>query len=51
MSNQIYRGYDITAKADGQWTVTKDGKELYAAASEDAAMNWIDAQRRRMASK
>lgn len=43
---QIYRGYDIMP-VNGLWSVIKDGKTVYIAKSEEDAMNWIDAQKRK----
>lgn len=52
MSNLIYRGYSID---QGQnffkkpiWIVTKDGSTpLFTCSSEDEAMAWIDAAKRK----
>ena len=48
--SELYRGYEISReKIDSQvrWVVTQDGAIVYVtAASEDAAMNWVDAYRK-----
>jgi hypothetical protein len=48
--SEIYRGHEITReKIDGQvrWVVTQDGAIVYVTvASEDAALNWVDAYRK-----
>jgi hypothetical protein len=46
----IYRGYEI-ALVDGKYVVTKDGKAVETTSSEDAAMSWVDAEKRRQAKK
>lgn len=45
----IYRGYDIRLE-DGRHVVYKDGNHVYTlptTTTEEAAMNWVDAEKRR----
>lgn len=50
----IYRGYEITKNEDGSWSIHSGGSfplvnEKFA--SDEAAMNWIDAYKRRLAAR
>lgn len=45
----IYRGFDIARKDDGFFHISQDGIWLNKESSEDAAMNWIDAHKRKQA--
>jgi predicted SprT family Zn-dependent metalloprotease len=43
MSRQIFRGHDIE-HVNGCWIVSRDGKELHRAGSQDDARAWINRQ-------
>lgn len=41
----IYRGFDIE-NMEGVWRVRENGLILHTALSEDAAMTWVDAEKK-----
>ena len=46
----IYRGYTATEIQPGKWKVEREGKTAeYKLGSEEAVMNWIDAEKRKEA--
>jgi hypothetical protein len=46
MAKEIYRGYEIDDR-DGKWIVSLGTTELTTASSEIAALNYVDAEKRR----
>jgi hypothetical protein len=46
----IYRGYNVEKDASGKYAIYKDGNHIYTLPttdSEEAALAWIDAEKRR----
>ncbi len=45
----IYRGYNIEKNKDSWWDIKLNGKLINVQASEEAAYDYIDAQKRKAA--
>lgn len=50
MTNLIYRGFEVVQQG-AVFQVLKDGQEVHRADREEAALNWIDAEKRRQRSQ